>query len=200
MCSGIVGIVNYKENIIDRKPILDKMLKKLEKRNSDENNIYLDNNAILGQKMLKDEKKKNTEQSMSYKYNDTTYTIVYNGNLYNLKELKSFLENKGFEFDTYSDIEVLLKAFVYYGRAVCKYLNGVFGFAIWNDKERELFLARDRFGIKPLYYTISNGNFIFASEIKALLEYPDVEAKLDLNGIGEVFGVGPAHTVRKNSI
>lgn len=199
MC-GIVGIVNYKENIMDRKPILDKMLKKLEKRNSDENNIYLDTNAILGQKTLKDGNKKNTEQLMSYKYNDTIYTIVYNGNLYNLKELKSFLENKGFKFDTYSDTEVLLKAFVYYGKDVCKYLNGVFGFAIWNDKERELFLARDRFGIKPLYYTISNGNFIFASEIKVLLEYPDVEAKLDLNGIGEVFGVGPAHTARKNSI
>ena len=195
MC-GIVGIVNYKENIIDRKTILDKMLKKLEKRNSYENNIYLDTNAILGQIELSKKEFKNESQSISYKYNDTTYTIVYNGKLYNADELRDFLKNKDFEFETCFDTELLLKAFVYYGKNICKYLNGVFCFAVWNNKERELFLARDRFGIKPLYYTINNGNFIFSSEIKAILEYPDVEAKLDLNGIGELFGIGPAHTSR----
>ena len=195
MC-GILGIINYKENIMDRKPILEKMLKKLEKRDAGKDGIYLDTNAIFGYKGLNSDDK-NIKQPMSYKYNDTTYTIVYNGRLYNADELKNFLENKGFEFETYSDTEVLLKAFVYYGKDVCKYLNGIFGFGIWNNKERELYLARDHFGIKPLYYTINNGNFIFSSEIKAILEYPDVEAKLDLNGVGELFGIGPAHTSGK---
>ena len=195
MC-GILGIINYKENIIDRKPILEKMLKKLEKRDVEEDKIYLDTNAILGYKGLNSDDE-NLKQPMSYKYNDTTYTIVYNGNLYNAKELREFLKSRDFEFETNLDTEVLLKAFVYYGKDVCKYLNGIFGLGIWNNKERELYLARDHFGIKPLYYTINNGNFIFSSEIKAILEYPDVEAKLDLNGIGELFGVGPAHTSGK---
>lgn len=193
--SGIVGIVNYKENIIDRKAILQKMLKKIS-RGEVKEDIFLDTNSVLGSIKID----KNEENLMSYKYNDTTYTIVYNGNLYNAKELREFLKGRGFEFETDFDIEVLLKAFVYYGKDICKYLNGVFGFGIWNVKERELFLVRDRFGIKPLYYTINNGNFIFASEIKAILEYPDIETKIDLDGIGELFGVGPAHTIRKNTI
>lgn len=193
--SGIVGIVNYKENIIDRKAILQKMLKKIS-RGEVKEDIFLDTNSILGSIKID----KNEENLMSYKYNDTTYTIVYNGDLYNAKELREFLKGRGFEFETVFDTEVLLKAFVYYGKDICKYLNGVFGFGIWNVKERELFLARDRFGIKPLYYTINNGNFIFASEIKAILEYPDIETKIDLDGIGELFGVGPAHTTRKNTI
>lgn len=196
MC-GIVGIINYKENIIDRKPILEKMLKKLEWRENGGDEFYLDTNAILGYKKLDKSKCETEKQPMSYKYNDTTYTILYNGRLYNADELREFLINKGFEFVTHSDTEVLLKAYVYYGKDVCKYLNGIFGFGIWNDKNRELFLARDRFGIKPLYYSINNGNFIFSSEIKAILEYPDVEAKVDLNGIGELFGLGPAHTAGK---
>lgn len=193
--SGIVGIVNYKENIIDRKAILQKMLKKIS-RGEVKEDIFLDTNSILGSIKID----KNEENLMSYKYNDTTYTIVYNGDLYNAKELREFLKGRGFEFETVFDTEVLLKAFVYYGKDICKYLNGVFGFGIWNVKEREFFLVRDRFGIKPLYYTINNGNFIFASEIKAILEYPDIETKIDLDGIGELFGVGPAHTTRKNTI
>ena len=190
--SGIVGIINYKENIIDRKPILQKMLKRIS-RGDVEEDIFLDTNSILGSIKLD----KNEENLMSYKYNDITYTIVYNGNLYNAKELREFLKARDFEFETDLDVEILLKSFVYYGKNVCKYLNGVFGFAIWNSKERELFLVRDRFGIKPLYYTINNGNFIFASEIKAILEYPDIEVKIDSDGIGELFGVGPAHTIGK---
>ncbi len=193
--SGIVGIVNYKENISDKKAILQKMLKKISRCEVKED-IFLDTNSVLGSIKID----KNEENLMSYKYNDTTYTIVYNGDLYNAKELREFLKGRGFEFETGFDTEVLLKAFVYYGKDICKYLNGVFGFGIWNVKERELFLVRDRFGIKPLYYTINNGNFIFSSEIKAILEYPDIEAKLDLEGIGELFGVGPAHTIRKNTI
>ena len=187
MC-GIVGIVNYQENIIDRKLILQKMLDKVKKKDN-EQEFYLNINAIFGVSYFKEDKK-----IMSYKYNDTIYTIVFNGTLYNADELREFLKYKGFEFLDISDTEVILKAFVYYGKDVFKYLNGVYGLGIWNDKERELVLARDRFGIKPLYYTINNGNLIFSSEIKGILEYPDVEAKIDIDGIGEVFGVGPAHT------
>ena len=140
------------------------------------------------------------KQPMSYKYNDTTYTIVYNGQIYNADNLRNVLKNKGFEFKTRSDTEVLLKSYIYFGKEVCKFINGIFSFAIWNDKNKELFLARDHFGIKPLYYTFKNNNFIFASEIKAILKHNEVEKKLDEIGICELFGIGPAHTARKNTI
>ena len=89
----------------------------------------------------------------------------------------------------YSDTEVLLKAFIHYGTNVLNRLNGIFSFAVWNDKKKELFLVRDHFGIKPLYYTMVNDTIIFASEIKAIFEYPDVEIKIDKTGICELFGL-----------
>ena len=89
----------------------------------------------------------------------------------------------------YSDTEVLLKAFIHFGTDVLKNLNGIFSFAIWNDKEKELFLVRDQFGIKPLYYTVIDNTIVFASEVKSLLAYPRVEVSIDKQGICELFGV-----------
>ena len=100
------------------------------------------------------------------------------------------------------DTEVLLKAYIYFGPQVVSKLNGIFAFAIWDSKKQELFLARDHFGIKPLYYTQVNNTLIFASEVKAILKYPEVETKIDRTGLCELFGLGPAHspgnTVFKN--
>ena len=92
------------------------------------------------------------------------------------------------------DTEVLLKAYIYFGPQVVSKLNGIFAFAIWDSKKQELFLARDHFGIKPLYYTQVNNTLIFASEVKAILKYPEVEAKIDQTGLCELFGLGPAHS------
>ncbi len=89
----------------------------------------------------------------------------------------------------YSDTEVLLKAFIHYGTDILKNLNGIFSFAIWNDKEKELFLVRDQFGIKPLYYTVVDNTIVFSSEIKALLAYPNVEVSIDKQGVCELFGL-----------
>jgi asparagine synthase (glutamine-hydrolysing) len=151
----------------------------------------------LGHRRLSVVDIENGKQPMSFKVNDNTYTIVYNGQIYNTLELRKVLEQNGFEFKGHSDTEVLLKAYVHFGKSVCEHLNGIFGFAIWNSKEKELFLARDHFGIKPLYYTIRNGNFIFASEIKAILKHPDVRAVIDEEGACELFGIGPAHSPGK---
>ncbi len=122
------------------------------------------------------------------------YVIVYNGQIYNTKELKKTLSENGFSFNTHSDTEVLLKSYIHYGNDVVNYLNGIFAFAIWDSRKKELFLARDHFGVKPLFYTIKNGCLVFASEIKALFEYPEVEKVLDNQSICELFGIGPAHT------
>ena len=131
---------------------------------------------------------------MTVKHNNCTYSIVYNGQLYNTSELRDELKENGFDFETYSDTEVLLKSYILWGYDVVKKLNDIYGFAIWDETKQELFVARDHFGVKPFYYTLNDNNFIFASEIKALFKFPGVEAKLDKQGIGELFGLGPAHT------
>ncbi len=125
---------------------------------------------------------------------DSNFSIVYNGQIYNTKELRYTLEKNGFSFDGHSDTEVLLKSYIFYGKDVVNYLNGIFSFAIWDNIKKELFIARDHFGVKPLFYTLQNNSFVFASEIKALFQYPGVQKVLNSQGISELFGIGPAHT------
>jgi asparagine synthase (glutamine-hydrolysing) len=103
-------------------------------------------------------------------YADGRYWIVYNGELYNFKELRADLEQDGHHFRSECDTEVLLAAYCKYGKAMLERLNGIFAFAIWDAERHELFLARDRLGVKPLYYTQRDGSFYFASEVKALLK------------------------------
>ena len=123
-----------------------------------------------------------------------SYVIVYNGQIYNTKELTDELKINNFEIKTHSDTEVLLKSYILYGKDVVNHLNGIFAFAILDTNKKEVFLARDHFGVKRLFYTNVNNTFIFASEIKALFQYPGVEKVLDNQGISELFGIGPAHT------
>ena len=94
----------------------------------------------------------------------------------------------------YCDTEVILKAFVEYGTGIFKSFNGIFSFAIWNDTKNELVLARDHFGIKPLYYALIDNTILFSYEIKAILKYPGFEPIINKEGISELFGIGPAHT------
>lgn len=131
---------------------------------------------------------------MIEKFSFGAYVIVYNGQIYNTKELKETLLQNDFSINTHSDTEILLKSYIYYGHDVVKYLNGIFAFAILDTNKNEIFLARDHFGIKPLFYTIKDGTIIFGSELKAIFEYPGIEKILDQQGICELFGIGPAHT------
>ena len=99
----------------------------------------------------------------------------------------------------YSDTEILLKSFIHFGTKILSKLNGIFSFAIWNNKSKELFLVRDQFGIKPLYYTIVDKTIVFASEIKAIFEYPKVNIAIDKTGISELFGLrASTHTRTRN--
>lgn len=194
MC-GIVGFTTFKKKRDFDKDILKQMTKTLSKRGPDEENYYFSENICLGHKRLIIIDAENGKQPMSRKYNDSVYTIVYNGQLYNTKEIrKQLIEEYGFTFQGYCDTEVILKAFIQWGPDIVSKFNGIFSIAIWNEKKNELFLARDHFGIKPLYYTILDNNIIFASELKAILKYPDIKLKLDNQGIAELFGLGPAHT------
>lgn len=192
MC-GFVGFANLKENISSKTNIYN-MNESIPKRGPDEDGYYYEEHVCLGHKRLIVVDPDGGKQPMSAMKDGNLYTIVYNGQLYNTKDLRSELEENGFTFDSYSDTEVLLKSFIFWKYDVVKKLNGIFSFAIWNSKKNELFLARDHFGVKPLFYTIYNNTLVFASEIKALFKYPGIEAKLDEQSIAELFGIGPART------
>lgn len=143
---------------------------------------------------LDKEKSKFISPYKTFKLFDNTYTVFFNGKLYNSKDLIKELKENGFSFEEYSDEEILLKSYIHWEYEVVQKLNGVFGFAILNQKKQELFIARDHFGIKPFYYTIQGNDFIFASEVKSILKFSGVEAKIDKQGICELFGLGPCHT------
>lgn len=193
MC-GFAGFCNVSRNVSNDVHILEKMTRTLQKRGPDEEDFYVHSHAMLGHRRLIIIDAENGKQPMSVKLGDTTYTIVYNGQLYNAKELREELEQAGYDFFGYCDTEVVLKSFIHFGTDVFKRLNGIFSFAIWNDTKNELILVRDHFGIKPLYYTITDNTIIFASELKAILAHPNVSPKLDSQGISELFGLGPCHT------
>ena len=192
MC-GFVGFANLKENVSSKTNIYN-MNESISKRGPDEDGYYYEEHVCLGHKRLIVVDPDGGKQPMSAMKDGNLYTIVYNGQLYNTKELRSELGENGFTFDSYSDTEVLLKSFIFWKYDVVKKLNGIFSFAIWDSKKNELFLARDHFGVKPLFYTIYNNTIVFASEIKALFKYPGIEAKLDEQSIAELFGIGPART------
>lgn len=125
------------------------------------------------------------------------YTISFDGLLYNNTEIASELCEDGFRDCGMSDAELVLAAYIKWGAGCLRRFNGIYAAAIWDHSNRELFLFRDRFGIKPLYYTIKNGELLFASEIKGLLAHPMVDAVIDKTGICEVIGLGPAQTCGK---
>lgn len=193
MC-GFAGVVNLKENIIDKKQVIINMNQSLSKRGPDECGYYLEDNVLFGHRRLVVIDPDGGKQPMTFKYMGNTYTILYNGQIYNTEELRNELKGFGFTFEGHSDTEVLLKSYIHFKEDVVKKLNGIFAFAVWDTNNKKLFIARDHFGVKPLYYCFINHNFVFASEIKAILKFPGIEASLDEQGVCELFGIGPAHT------
>ena len=193
MC-GFVGFANFEKDISNEKYILKSMNNTLFRRGPDEQGYYIDRNVALAHKRLVVIDPEGGKQPMVEKYSFGTYVMIYNGQIYNTKELKKVLLKNNFELQGHSDTEILLKSYIYYGNDVVKHLNGIFAFAIWDTQKNQIFLARDHFGVKPLFYTIIDKTLVFSSEIKGLLEYPGVKKVLDSQGISELFGIGPAHT------
>ena len=144
-------------------------------RGPDDFGFYIDEKVALGHRRLSIIDLKGGKQPIE----DDNYVIIFNGEIYNYLELKEELKNK-YKFKTKSDTEVLLKGFEEWGIDVTKHLRGMFAFAIWDKKKKELYLARDQWGIKPLYYYKNDKTFMFASEIKAFLPHPDF--KKEFNG------------------
>lgn len=134
------------------------------------------------------------KQPMTLAFGNEVYTIVYNGELYNTPELRRELKKLGHAFEGHSDTEVLLHAYVQWGEACLERCNGIFAFGVWEERSKRLFLARDRMGVKPLFYKEHEGGLLFASEIKTILAYPTVKAELDVQGAAEILLLGPGRT------
>ncbi len=197
MC-GFCGYVNTTKSIDENKIIKD-MASTIKKRGPNALNVFVDKKTALGHTRLSIIDVKYGMQPMTKENNGNNYTIVYNGELYNTNEIRDNLISKGYNFTTKCDTEVVLTSYFEYGTDAVKYLNGIFAFAIYNDKDESIFLARDRLGIKPLFYSFNTDldaelKFIFASEIKAILKHPDITAILDRQGLMELIGLGPAHS------
>lgn len=133
-------------------------------------------------------------QPMTATYAGEEYTISYNGEIYNTQSIREELQALGHRFTTKSDTEVVLRGYMQWGQLVLQKLNGIFAFAIWEAKAGRLFLARDRMGVKPLFYKEHEGGLLFASEMKTILAYPTVEAQLDAQGAAELLLLGPGRT------
>lgn len=197
MC-GISGFCDFSGSLLEKREeslrIAEKMGRRLLHRGPDDFGAYVSEHAAFSHARLAVMDPERGKQPMVKRREGYEYAIVYNGEIYNTKELRTALEKEGFCFETTSDTEVVLAAYMVYGRKMIELLNGIYAFAIWDGYERCVFLGRDRFGVKPLFYTVKNGSFIFASEIKGLLEHPLVEPALNEYGICEVFGLGPARS------
>lgn len=176
------------------KDILVKMKQSLRRRGPDDEGLFLSKCAGLSHTRLSIIDLKYGHQPMIKKLGGNTYVIIHNGEIYNMHELRRKLIDEGCQFQTNSDTEVILHGFMLHGPDFAKELNGIFAFAIWDDRKSTLYLFRDRLGIKPLFYTIRNGTLIFGSELKALFSYPSVKPQLDQEGLCEIFALGPAKT------
>jgi len=177
MC-GIAGILDLKGRAVEH-PVLERLCACLAHRGPDDEGIYADGNVALGQRRLSIIDLSSGRQPMSNE--DGTVWVTFNGEIYNFLELRTELEAHGHRFATRSDTEVIVHAFEQYGTGCLRRFRGMFAFAIWDQKRRLLFLARDRIGKKPLFYARADGQFVFASELQALLQHPGVRSGRELD-------------------
>lgn len=194
MC-GICGFTGAEANDA---PILKAMCDIIAHRGPDGEGQYLDKDIALGHRRLSlidlengnqpmiratSDKEAPLSSSASEEYEIGDYVIVFNGEIYNYQDLQAELKELGYSFQTHSDTEVLLCSYIAWGKKLFDKVRGMFAFAIWDKKRETLFCARDFFGIKPFYYTTVNGRFIFASEIKSILEHPQVKRRLNTDAL-----------------
>ncbi|WP_342538253.1 asparagine synthase (glutamine-hydrolyzing) [Sporosarcina sp. FSL K6-1540] len=193
MC-GITGWIDWHQDLTQQVFIVEKMANSLTKRGPDASNVWSSRHLLLGHTRLIVVDPAGGIQPMSIEKNNHTFTIVYNGELYNTEEIRKELLQRGYSFQSYSDTEVLLTAYIEWGENCVMHLNGIFAFAVWDQHREQLFMARDRLGVKPLFYREENESLIFGSEIKAILAHPKVKSEVDREGFQEIFGLGPSRT------
>lgn len=187
MC-GFTGWFNNSKDLRKNKSIIKKMNKTLKYRGPDQTGYYFNEHLLLGHQRLSIIDLEKGKQPMRF----LNYVIVYNGELYNTKDIKKLLIKKGYIFTTTSDTEVLLKGYIEFKEKILDLIEGIFSFAVYDGKK--LFIARDRFGVKPIFYTKISNNFLFSSEIKALLKNKLVEPIIDEDSLKQLLALGPSKT------
>ncbi len=182
MCgiAGFYGRVDKNSN-----SVITRMLTRIKHRGPDQSGTYTSKNIVLGSVRLSIIDLQGGTMPISNQ--DKSLWIVFNGEIFNYIELRHELLKKGYSFKTSSDTEVIVNLYQEYGKEFVSKLNGQFAIAIWDKSKEELFLARDRVGIRPLFYTEANGTFVFGSEIKSFLEHPDVDLELAPKAISQYF-------------
>lgn len=193
MC-GITGWIDFRKNLDHERKTMAKMAETLSKRGPDDTNVWTSGHAALGHKRLVVVDPEGGKQPMTRTQRDNRYTICYNGELYNTEDLRKALLLKGYSFSGHSDTEVLLTSFMEWKENCLEHLNGIFAFAVWDHQKEQLFIGRDRLGVKPLFFLETASGLMFASEQKALLAHPEVKAEVDREGLCEVFGLGPSRS------
>ena len=184
MC-GIAGFINHRKSLAEAESILNLMMTRIHHRGPDDCGLYLEPSMGMGNVRLSIIDLSGGDQPLSNE--DGSLWIVYNGEVFNYIELREDLIKKGHRFKTQSDTEVILHIYEEYGTDGLQYLNGQFAFAIWNNIKKECFFARDRAGIRPLFYSEVNGTLIFGSEIKSLFEFPGIKRHFSPEALKETF-------------
>ena len=180
MC-GIAGYLNLQQP--SDQALIERMTRILHHRGPDGEGYHLDGSLALGHRRLSIIDLAGGKQPMSD--DSGRYWITFNGEIYNFPRLREQLMKHGHRFATRSDTETILAAYKQYGENCVDHLRGMFAFAIWDARDKSLFLARDRVGKKPLYYHFSGTGFVFASEIKAILQYPGIERAIDHSALAD---------------
>lgn len=197
MC-GICGFINFKTNLVknenENKMTARRMAEKIRHRGPDSWGEWVGEHAVFAHSRLAVIDVENGLQPMKRTVEGHEFVITYNGELYNTDELRSNLISYGYEFTTTSDTEVLLYAYIHYGEKCAEMLNGIYAFVIWDSMRQHVFACRDRFGVKPFFYTQKGDTIVFASELKSLFTYPEITPTLDKTGLCELFALSPART------
>ena len=200
MC-GIAGFSNPGERYDRSRNQWEEVLKNMNQvqkhRGPDDEGIYLSDGCGFAHVRLSILDLKNGHQPMIRTKDRKDCVIIFNGEIYNMQQLKRELEVKGARFQTTSDTEVILVAYMRYGVSFVEKLNGIFAIAIWDGALEKLFLFRDRLGVKPLFYEKKGKTLIFSSEIKGLFQYPGVTPIIHRDGLAEIFALGPAKSYGK---
>lgn len=182
MC-GVCGIYEFRTHKPVGQQVLADMLHVLHHRGPDDEGVFFDKDLALGMRRLSIIDLNGGKQPISNE--DGSVVTVLNGEIYNYQSLRDELESRGHRLATASDTEVIVHLYEDFGEECVRHLRGMFGFAVWDARKRRLLLARDRLGIKPLYFTQAHGRLIFGSEIKAILQVPSVQAVLNLEGLNQ---------------
>ena len=193
MC-GIACWFDEFGDLRDKVNIIDEMRNSLISRGPDEEGTEVDINIALMHRRLTIIDAENGKQPLSYQLGENKYTIVYNGELYNTDEIRNELLLSGYDFRGYSDTEAVLLSYLHWGEKCLDRLNGIFAFAIYDYNEKSIFFARDRIGVKPLFFYKYDSGIIIASEMKAILKNPIVKPVIDKEGLYELFWLAPGKT------